>query len=303
MDVGIDTEKTNPFEPGVDNPGMDEDIELHPMTSSRRGSVDPTSLHKTYEETSFGGDASDSTPLLDREENVDTSLKNIEDAWDIIKRKFPNCNPVNSPFTARLDEFGQVIVRLKRVGRKPIPLFKADGELNDKLPKTIIKSLGPPAEDIVETNGEEIAKRSKKISELQDQLATTSDEHMRDNLNQIIAEEQEVINQLEIANEKIEQRMTLGDRVKAIFKKYGFTVLAVASAIGVVTGVIVANLKNGLTSLGKGVGNGLKTIGKKLGEILPGLVGAIASFVFKTAGEVVGFLAKNAWLLIVGVVI
>ena len=57
---------------------MDEDIELHPMTSSRRGSVDPTSLHKTCEETSFGGDASDSTPLIEREENVDTSLKNIE---------------------------------------------------------------------------------------------------------------------------------------------------------------------------------------------------------------------------------
>ena len=54
---------------------------------------------------------------------------------------------------------------------------------------------------------------------------------MRDNLNQTIAEEQEAINQLEIANEKIEQRITLRDRVKAIFKKYGFTVLAVASAI------------------------------------------------------------------------
>ena len=70
------------------------------------------------------------------------------------------------------------------------------------------------------------------------------------------------------------------------------------SAVGVIIGAIVANLKNG-----KGVGNGLKTIGKKLGEILPGLVGAIASFVFRTAGEVVSFLAKNAWLLIVGVVI
>ena len=144
---------------------------------------------------------------------------------------------------------------------------------------------------------------AKKISELQNQLATTSDEHMRDNLNQTIAEEQEAINQIEIANKKIEQRMTLRDRVKAIFKKYGFTVLAVASAVGVVIGLIVANLKNGLTSLGKGVGNGLKTIGKKLGEILPGLVGAIASFVFRTAGEVVDFLAKNAWLLIVGAVI
>ena len=76
-----------------------------------------------------------------------------------------------------------------------------------------------------------------------------------------------------------------------------------ASAVGVVIDVIVANLKNGLMSLGKGVGNGLKTIGKKVGEILPGLAGAIASFVFKTAGEAIGFLSKNAWLLIVGVVI
>ena len=126
---------------------------------------------------------------------------------------------------------------------------------------------------------------------------------MREGLNQTIDEEMDLIAQLERANEEIEQRMTLRDRVKTIFRKYGFTVLAVASAVGVVIGVIVANLKNGLTSLGKGVGNGLKTIGKKLGEILPGLVGAIASFVFRTVGEVVGFLAKNAWLLIVGVVI
>ena len=126
---------------------------------------------------------------------------------------------------------------------------------------------------------------------------------MRDNLNQTIDEEQDEINQLERANEEIEQRMTLRDRVKAIFKKYGFTVFAVASVIGLVIGAIVANLKNGLTSLGKGVGNGLKTIGKKIGQISPGLVGAIASFVFRTAGEVVGFLAKNAWLLIFGIVI
>ena len=296
MDVGIDTEKTDPFEPGVDNPGADEDIELHPMTSSRRGSADPTGHHRTYEETSFGGDISDTTPLIARGENVDT-------AWDRIKRKFPKFNPANSSFTARVDEYGRVMVRLKRLGGRPVSLFKADGKLNDKLPKTIKESLGPPADKIVETNEEGIAIRNKKISELQDQLEKTAEEYMRDNLNQTIAEEQDMIAQIEIANEKIEQRMTLRYRVKAIFQKYGFTVFAVASAVGVVIGVIVANLKNGLASLGKGVGSGLKTIGKKLGEILPGLVGAIASFVFRTAGEVVGFLAKNAWLLIVGVVI
>ena len=58
--------------------------------------------------------------------------------------------------------------------------------------------------------------------------------------------------------------MSLRDRVKLIFKKYGFTVFAVVSAVGLVIGVIVSNLKKGLTSLGKGVGGALKTIGKKL---------------------------------------
>ena len=43
------------------------------------------------------------------------------------------------------------MVRLIRDIGKYYPLFKADGELNDKLPKTIIKSLGPPAEQYVET--------------------------------------------------------------------------------------------------------------------------------------------------------
>ena len=62
-------------------------------------------------------------------------------------------------------------------------------------------------------------------------------------------------------------------------------------------------MKSGLTKLGKGVGDGFKAVGKKLGEILPGIVGAIASFIFKTAGEVISFLGKNAWLLVVAVVV
>ena len=65
---------------------------------------------------------------------------------------------------------------------------------------------------------EEIARRNKKKSELQDQLEKTAEEHMREGLNQIIDEEQDAIDQLERANEEIEQRMTLRDRVRAIFK-------------------------------------------------------------------------------------
>ena len=110
--------------------------------------------------------------------------------------------------------------------------------------------------------------------------------------------------QVEAARERVDQRLlSLRDRVKEIFKKHGFTVIAVATAIATVIGVIVSNLKAGLTKVAKGVGNGLKELGAKLGQILPGMVGAIASFIFKTAGEVIGFLAKNAWLLIVGLVV
>ena len=109
---------------------------------------------------------------------------------------------------------------------------------------------------------------------------------------------------VETARERVNERLlSLRDRVKEIFKKHGFTIASVLSAIGVVIGVIVSNLKAGLTKVAKGVGNGLKELGKKLGEILPGMIGAIASFIFRTAGEVIGFLAKNAWLLVVGLVV
>ena len=110
--------------------------------------------------------------------------------------------------------------------------------------------------------------------------------------------------EVETARERVNERLlSLRDRVKEIFKKHGFTAFAVATAIATVIGVIVSNLKAGLTKVAKGLGNGLKELGKKLGEILPGMIGAIASFIFRTAGEVIGFLAKNAWLLVVGLVV
>ena len=231
----------NPFGSGIDNPGMDEtgeQIEINPYDSSRSGGGSRStirSLHRTYEETSFGGDASETTSLLSRRRSVD-------EAWDKIQRKFPNVNTTNSLFSARVDEYDRVMIRLTRNRGKSYQLFKADGELNDKLPKTIVDSLGQSAEEIVETNGEEITRHQERIDELMEQRATTSDENQRENLNQTIAENLDAISQLERANEEIEQRMTLRDRIKAIFKKYGFTVLAVASAVGVVIGVIVANL-------------------------------------------------------------
>ena len=193
-------------------------------------------------------------------------------------------------------------VRLKRQRGKSYPLFKPDGELNERLPKTIKESLGPSAEKVIEANENEITRRREKVKELESSRKEVR-EDQRENIDCDIEQQREEIENLERENEVIEERMSLRDRVKAIFKKYGFTAFAVLSAVGAVIGVIVSNLKSGLSKLGKGVGNGLKAIGKKLGEILPGMVGAIASFIFRTAGEAIGFLAKNAWLLIVAVIV
>ena len=295
MDID-DTE--NPFDTGAVNPGYDETGEMNemdrfPSSSSRRGSED-TTYHRTRGETSFIEGIDEHTPLITKETKRD-------EAWDRIKRKFPNINPANSSFTATLDEYDRVEVRLKRDRGKYHLLFNSDGEVNEKLPKTITNALGTPAEDIIRTKEEEILRREKKIDELQASRETAS-ENQREQIDANIEEQQNEISRLEAENERIEERMSLRDRVKLIFKKYGFTVFAVVSAVGLVIGVIVSNLKKGLTSLGKGVGGALKNIGKKIGEILPGMIGAIASFVFKTAGEAVGFLAKHAWLLILAAV-
>ena len=300
LKMDIDDTGKNPFVTGDENTGYDETGEINemdrfPSSSSRRGSEDTTyrsSHSRTYGETSFIEGIDEHTPLITKESKRD-------EAWDEIRRKFPKVD--TTKFTATLNEIGQVFVKLIRENASPKPLFNKYGELNEKLPKTLIEALGPSSEDIIKAKEEEISRREKKIDELTASRETAS-ENQREQIDANIEQQQNEISRLEAENEHIEERMSLRDRVKVIFKKYGFTVFAVVSAVGLVIGVIVSNLQKGLTSLGKGVGGALKTIGKKIGEILPGMIGAIASFVFKTAGEAVGFLAKNVWLLILAAV-
>ena len=240
--MGIDDTEKNPFDTGAENTGYDETGEINemdrfPSSSSRRGSED----HRTYEETSFTTGGDERTPLLDGE-----FQENRQEAAEILKSKFPNWNPLNSSFNATLNTRGEVEVMLTDT-RKAVPhvIVDADGNVNEreiKKSKKIQNSLGPPAEDIVETNREEISRREKKIQELQASRETASRE-TSENIDAGIEEQQNEISRLEAENERIEERMSLSDRVKLIFKKYGFTVFAVVSAVGLVIGVIVNNLK------------------------------------------------------------
>ena len=213
-----DYDEEIPFGDGVENRGVDPDDEiemrnLNPYdSSSRRGSEDTTyrsSHSKTHGETSFIEGIDEHTPLI-RKENE------LNDSVDEIKRKFPNAD--TSKFTSKIDEYGRVIVRLIRDRGKYHLLFNSDGEVNEKLPKKIIKALGTPSEDIVEAKEEEITRRENKIKELQASRETAS-ENQREQIDANIEEQQSEISRLEAENEIIEERMSLRDRVKLILKK------------------------------------------------------------------------------------
>ena len=189
---------------------------------------------------------------------------------------------------------------------KTYTLLNPDGSLApDYYKKTFSQSikdaLGKTVEELMRENEAEIARGNEKVEQLRTEREN-ADENQRPSIERQIQVEQDNIDRLEQQNERFRNRMALKERIKEIFKKYGLTAFFVLAAVGAIIGVIVSNLKNGLATLGRGLGNGLKAIGKKLGQILPGMVGAIASFIFRTAGEAIGFLGKHAWLLFVAVV-
>ena len=212
MSEVYDPEK-NPFGTGAENPGYDGDeigenigmreMDRDRLNSTRRDSKDTgQSSHEEYAETSFGGDIRDITPLIQRENELNDSV-------DIIKSKLPNAD--TSKFVSKIDEFGRVVVKLIRQGGKYHPLFNSDGEINEKLPKTIRNALGEPAYKITEANKYEIAKRENKMSELQENRKTATGAE-KENIDSNINEQQDQMDALERENEEIEGRMSLRDR-------------------------------------------------------------------------------------------
>ena len=305
-------ETTNPFDPHGDDHDDEDDNENIPLLpfskekpSSHKYPWSSTPIQHTsisaHHNPSFVDTSTPSGNLHSREILQDIGV-------EYIKKVFPNSD--TSKYFTKM-EGNVVYIKIKK-GSNNIwhPIISIDGELkidkSKKFPKTLRDALGKSTVEIMRERmrrmNEENNKAKERIKELQEQRENAFPEDY-DRIDAGIEREREGIDERNQENEAMEEKLSLRQRIKVIFKKYGFTAFAVATAIGTVIGVIVSNLKAGLTKVAKGVGNGLKELGAKLGQILPGMVGAIASFLFRTAGEVIGFLAKNAWLLIVGLVV
>ena len=117
------------------------------------------------------------------------------------------------------------------------------------------------------------------------------------------AERKEEIARLQTQVDQRVAEMPLRERVREIFKKYGVTVTAIFLAAGITIGAVVGALTNALKSMGNQLANGLKAVGAKAASAMPGLIGSIVSFLFKTAGQAIGYLAEHTWLLILAAVV
>ena len=283
-----DDDTTHPFQPGGSStPG--EEIPL--TTMNREKEKDPYT-----DETSF----IEGNPLS-------RVLTSNAKAWESLTREFLDANAIE--LEAAYSKTGKLQVKMFGQGKKAYPLFTKDkntGEqrLNPILPEEIKSALGTEREILIAQKEKEIEKLQESIRE-DEEIANDENEQpsIGERAQEKIAEKLEQIDALENERDELEERVSLREKVKNIFKKYGFTVAAVFLAVGTVIGVIVNSLTKGLKTVAAGAGNGLKELGKKIAGILPGLIGAIASFIFKTAGSVISFLGKNAWLLILGVAV
>ena len=117
-----------------------------------------------------------------------------------------------------------------------------------------------------------------------------------------VEESKEELARLRTQIDERERALPLRERVKEIFKKYGVTITAIFLPAGATIGAVVGALTNALRATSEALGKGLKDIGSKVASALPGLIGSIVSFLFKTAGQAIGFLAEHTWLLILAVV-
>ena len=319
---GYDPDSTNPFDPHDDGETSDKTPLFPERTKIKQpqGIEHPPGWEPPVTKTSTSTPKSSShhynPSFIDETPSgrMNAREEMREEANNRTKNFFPRSN--EREFFPRINDEGEVTVSLTQrkdniqypiLDKDDNPLFDDNYKVLYKgkrvaLPPKLRKALGKSVFEVREEKTEENEIEEKELREINEQIPNTVGEE-RERLLERRERVEERINERNQEIAAIDERISLKQKIKAIFKKYGFTAFAVATAIGTVIGVIVSNLKAGLTKVAKGVGNGLKELGKKLGQILPGMIGAIASFIFRTAGEVIGFLAKNAWLLIVGLVL
>ena len=119
----------------------------------------------------------------------------------------------------------------------------------------------------------------------------------------------------------LDKDSTLGERIRTLFREQGITIFSILTAIGMAIGVLVEAVLPGSTtttiknsnqpphsdpkSAKEWVRNKLKALASLLGKLaekagaaLPGIIGSVVAWLLNRAKEVVGWISKNLWSLV-----
>ena len=109
-----------------------------------------------------------------------------------------------------------------------------------------------------------------------------------------VAENETELDRVNAELEVRERERPLLERIKDVFKKYGWTLQALVLAVGVILAAIALATKKST-----------KVISQKLNDVKqqqPGFIGSIVNFLFKAASQVFSFLSEHTWVIILVVV-
>ena len=162
---------------------------------------------------------------------------------------------------------------------------------------------------------------TKQIDALNDELATRQEsiDLLKGRLKNQITSFKETIAKV------LDKDMSLGEKIRTLFKEQGIMIASILTAIGVAIGVLVEALLLGggvaaasggggeppnkdEKGLKKWIRNKLKALASLLGKLgmkvarsVPGIIGGIISWILNRAKDVVGWVSQNLWALVVGI--
>ena len=164
---------------------------------------------------------------------------------------------------------------------------------------------------------DELKQRIKdRIERLNDELKASQDsiDLLKGKLTNQITSFKETIAKV------LDKDKSLGERIRTLFREQGITIFSILTAIGMAIGVLVEAVLPGSTaastpahggggdtpgSAKEWIRNKLKALAslfgklaEKLGSALPGIIGSVVAWLLNRAKEVLGWISKNLWSLV-----
>ena len=156
-----------------------------------------------------------------------------------------------------------------------------------------------------------------RITKLKDRLQAYNDEIkiLKDKFSSQVTQIKETFKKL------MDKDKTLGEKIRILFREQGITITTLLTAIGMTIGFLVELLTSASVSITpspspsptptpdkswikkklEALKNLLRKLAAKAGAALPGIIGSIVSWILNRVKDVVGFIAKETWILIVGI--